>query len=279
MPVSSASCPSASAASSLAWFSGIVEVVAGGEHGRAARGQVVGALAPLARQPAAGQRAPGDHAHAVLAAGGQHVGLDAAGEDRVGRLLADEALEAALAGDPLGLHDLRRRVGRGADVAHLALGHEVGQRAERLVVVGPRVPAVDLVEVDPVGLQALQRGLDLAHDPAPRVAGLVRVVAHRAVELGGEDDVVAPVVGGQRLADDLLGLAARVDVGGVDEVDARVERPVDDPDRSRRGRSRPRRRTSWRRGRGGSRGRRCCRGCAGSWRERYSCGVLGPRGR
>ena len=35
----------------------------------------------------------------------------------------------------------------------------------------------------------------------------------------------------QRLADDLLRLAARVDVGGVDEVDPRVERVVDDADR------------------------------------------------
>ncbi len=51
---------------------------------------------------------------------------------------------------------------------------------------------MDLVEVDPVGLQALQRGLDLAEDPAPRVAGLVWIVAHRAVELGGEHDVLAP---------------------------------------------------------------------------------------
>ena len=35
----------------------------------------------------------------------------------------------------------------------------------------------------------------------------------------------------ERLADDLLGLAVRVDVGGVDEVDPGVQRRVDDPDR------------------------------------------------
>ena len=39
--------------------------------------------------------------------------------------------------------------------------------------------------------------------------------------------VAAPL---QRLADDLLRLALRVDVGGVDEVDAVVERVMDDPD-------------------------------------------------
>src|SRR6202043_3898872 len=67
------------------------------------------------------------------------------------------------------------------------------------------------------------------HDPAARVPLLVGVVAHRAVHLGRQDDMLAPAAG-QRLADDLLGLAARVDVGGVDEVDPRVERPVDDAD-------------------------------------------------
>jgi hypothetical protein len=35
---------------------------------------------------------------------------------------------------------------------------------------------------------------------------------------------------GQRLADDLLGLAPRVDVGCVDEVDAGIQGAVDDPD-------------------------------------------------
>ena len=41
---------------------------------RRARLRRVLALAPLARQPAAGERAPRDHAHAVALAGGQHVG-------------------------------------------------------------------------------------------------------------------------------------------------------------------------------------------------------------
>ena len=49
------------------------------------------------------------------------------------------------------------------------------------------------------------------------------------MHLGGEHDVVAAAAG-ERLADDLLRLAARVDVGGVDEVDAGVEGRVDDRD-------------------------------------------------
>jgi len=136
----------------------------------------------------------------------------------------------AALGHPLGLDDLRGRERGGADRTHLAGADEVGQRAERLVDVGVHLGAVDLIEVDPVGPQAAQAVLDLLDDPAARVAELVGVVAHGAVHLGGEDDVLAPAAG-ERLADDLLRLAARVDVRGVDEVDPRVERAVDDPDR------------------------------------------------
>ena len=50
-----------------------------------------------------------------------------------------------------------------------------------------------------------------------------------SVDLRGEEDALASSAG-ERLADDLLRLPARVDVGGVDEVDPGVERRVDDPD-------------------------------------------------
>jgi hypothetical protein len=48
------------------------------------------------------------------------------------------------------------------------------------------------------------------------------------VHLGGQYDVSAPAF--QRLADDLLRLAAAIPVGGVDEVDAEVQGFVDDAD-------------------------------------------------
>jgi hypothetical protein len=44
----------------------------------------------------------------------------------------------------------------------------------------------------------------------------------------GQHDVAAPAF--QRLADDLLRLAAAIPVGGVDEVDAGVQGLVDDAD-------------------------------------------------
>src|SRR3954452_25064770 len=50
------------------------------------------------------------------------------------------------------------------------------------------------------------------------------------MELRGDDDVVPPSVR-ERLADDGLGLALRVDVRRVDEVDYGVQRVPDDRDR------------------------------------------------
>jgi hypothetical protein len=77
---------------------------------------------------------------------------------------------------------------------------------------------VDLVEVDVVGLQATQRVLDRGYDPAPRGSLPIGIVAHRATELGREDDAVTTPF--EHLAHDLFGVA--VGVGGVDKVDARV---------------------------------------------------------
>jgi len=78
--------------------------------------------------------------------------LDRAVRDRVGRLLAAEPLAASPVGRPLRFGDLRGGEGGVAEVTDLALVDEVGERAERLVDVGARVGAVDLVEVDPIGV-------------------------------------------------------------------------------------------------------------------------------
>jgi hypothetical protein len=114
------------------------------------------------------------------------------------------------------------------DVSDLALGDEVSERLQRLLDVDAGVRAVQLIEVYPVCLQPPQRVLDGAHYPAARSPAAVGVFPHRVEELGGEDGVVAATL--ERFADDFLGLAGPVDVGGVGEVDASVEGGVDDAD-------------------------------------------------
>ena len=162
---------------------------------------------------------------------GQDLALDAAVEDGVGRLLGVETREAAPFGDPLGLDDAGGGGLRGADRADLAAADQVGQRGEGFLDVGAGIGAVKLVEVDVVGPQATQRVLHGDNDPPPRGALVTGVLPDRAAELGGEHNLVpAPFQG---LANDVLGVA--VGVGGVDEVDAGVQRPADDAGRILRG--------------------------------------------
>ena len=117
-----------------------------------------------------------------------------------------------------------------ADVADLALGDEVVERRERLLDRRDRVGLVQLVEVDPVGPQAAQRRLDGEPDVAARPAHApVRTVraGHVHAELGGEHDLVALAL--ERLAHQRLGEPAlrAVDVGGVEEGHAGVDRGAD----------------------------------------------------
>ena len=152
-------------------------------------------------QPPAGERAPHEYAHAVAPRDREHVALHAADQDRVGRLLADELREAATFRRPMRLDEVEAGERRRAQVAHLALPHEVGQGAERLFDVGREIRAVDLVQVDVIGVEPPQRVLDLARDPQARVAALVRP-AHWEVHLRREHDVVAAAF--ECLSDDLL---------------------------------------------------------------------------
>ena len=225
VPASAASAASSPRQLELALVVGSVEVEAV-RHALhpAGRGDLAAGVA--AGQPAAVERAPHEDAHAVALARRQQGALDLAGEDRVRRLLGAEALQAAAVGGPVGLDDQLGGIRRAPGVADLAGVDEVVERAERVLDVRRRIGPVHLVEVDPVGAEATQRVLDLAHDPAPAVARHVRALPHRPVELRRQHDVVATP--GQRLADDRLGLAARVHVGGVDEVDPGVEGGVDD---------------------------------------------------
>jgi hypothetical protein len=99
---------------------------------------------------------------------------------------------------------------------------------------------VHLVEVDHVGLQAPHAGLEMtvALEGAQVAAGAVGlavclVAVHRVVDLGREGHVAAPSAAlREPVAQALLGVAVlllpAIDVGGVEEVDPELERPVHD---------------------------------------------------
>ncbi len=90
------------------------------------------------------------------------------------------------------------------------------------------VEAVDLVEVDMVELEPIEAGVDLVEDVPARSARAVGPGVHPPERLGGDHHLAARNVQVlERLAEDLLGLAIVIDVGGIDEVDAGVERCLD----------------------------------------------------
>jgi hypothetical protein len=113
-----------------------------------------------------------------------------------------------------GIH--RRR----ADVAGFASPHHVVQRLQRLFDWGVVVPAVDLVQIDVVGSQALETGVDRAEDVFAGQAALVGARAHLEKYFGRQYHLVARGEITQRFADDLLAAPIRVDIRGVKEVDA-----------------------------------------------------------
>ncbi len=85
-----------------------------------------------------------------------------------------------------------------------------------------------LIEIDVIGLQTTQRVLYCLQDVQARKTGVVRCVSHAAAHLGGDHQPVArfaPLA--YPSADDGLGYAAgislypaRIDIGGIDEIDA-----------------------------------------------------------
>src|SRR5207253_9056851 len=101
-----------------------------------------------------------------------------------------------------------------------ALADDLGQRLHRLLERRVEVIAVALVEVDVVGAQARERGVQLLEDLLAREAP---VAVHLEEELGAEDVRLARAIREQP-AEDRLGAAARVDVRRVDEVDPHLER-------------------------------------------------------
>ena len=133
---------------------------------------------------------------------------------------------ASLAREHLG--ELKGVHAGSADVERLAGAHDVVQRAQRLFDRRVVIEAVDLIEVDVIGAEAAQAGVDGVVDVFAREAALVGVVAHRVEDLGGDDDAVARGEVLQRAAGDLFADAVGVHVGGVEEVDAGFQRAADE---------------------------------------------------
>ena len=178
---------------------------------------------PDRNPPASG--APGHDAHPGVERQRDELALDRAGEQRVLDLQCDDRRPGPQHRDGVRLRGDPGGGVREADVADLARGDEVVERAHRLLDRRVGVPVVQPVQVEVVGLHPAQGLLELGHDRLASGAAAVGVAGvHVPEELAGQHEAVTET-GSRReeVADDLLGMPVRVEVGGVDEVAAAVE--------------------------------------------------------
>jgi hypothetical protein len=111
----------------------------------------------------------------------------------------------------------------------MAVLDECVERAHRFFDRRGRIEAVNLVQVDVIELQALEARLDAVHDVVARGTARVGGFRRRAEHLGGNHHLVTRHLQVfKREAGDLLGQALRVDIGGVDEIDARIDRAANE---------------------------------------------------
>src|SRR6185369_1138920 len=109
--------------------------------------------------------------------------------------------------------------------AYLAGADQILERAQGFVERRQGVEVVRLIQIDVVGSQAAQARLAGFQDVAPREAGLVGARFESNEDLGREDDLFA--ARSQGLAEHFLRLAERVDIGRVEQVDARLDTDFD----------------------------------------------------
>jgi len=86
---------------------------------------------------------------------------------------------------------------------------------------------VDLIKVDPVGPEAAQRCLARLDQVPPGKPRVVPALAHPEKGLGRHSHCIAPRP--QRSAQNFLGTAAGVGIGGVEEIGAMLQADIDEP--------------------------------------------------
>ena len=82
---------------------------------------------------------------------------------------------------------------------------------------------MNLVEVHVIGLQAAEALVELKKDCLAREAAAIGLVAHDAVQLGGDDDGFAAGVCLQKSPENIFAFAARIHIGSVKKIDPQVE--------------------------------------------------------
>ena len=206
-----------------------VDLHPGGESGALCR---VLHAPVLPREQTGAEGAEAEQAHAAVHEGGDDLALVLAVDEVVEELAGRQLPVVPVRGDSRGFRDLPPEEVADAAVADLALPGQVVQRPQRFLEGSHRVGAVDVVEVDVVGLHAPEARLARGDQVHAGSAEGVRGAPRREVALRRDEDLVAPDLR-QEAADDVLRFSARVDVRGIQEVPAAVHVRLHDPVRRR----------------------------------------------
>src|SRR6266545_40286 len=127
--------------------------------------------------------------------------------------------------------DRLRRSLREAEISNLALVNEIGHRADRLLDRRPRVDSVEIVEVDVVDAEPLERCLARPPDMcrAAVYASVAWFIGANEAEFRGQYDILAAAR--DRPADELLVGEGTIHIGGIEEVHSELQRAMDRLDR------------------------------------------------
>src|SRR5258705_5285337 len=184
--------------------------------------------AELAGKQAAGKRTPHEQADLFGFQQGNDFPFEIAAGDRVIGLKRVESGQVSELGDAEGFGDLPCLPVGAADVANLSLLHQGVESAKRLFDRSDGIVAVDLVQIDMVGLQTAKTGLHTVHNVASRSPDVIPPRADAAIDLRRDHNILpCDVKVFQRLAENLFALTLRVIVRRIKEVDAAVNRRLD----------------------------------------------------
>lgn len=154
-----------------------------------------------------------------------HLRLRDPPQHRIVRLVGDQR-HPVLGGERTGPHDLLGGPLGGARVQDLALAHQIGQRQEGFLERCPVVEPLELVDVEVVGLQPVERGVQRGDEVLAAQPGVVAPWSVRPEHAAAQHEPVAALTV-QCLRQRALGVTVAPGSGRGEQVDPGVERGVD----------------------------------------------------
>jgi hypothetical protein len=144
----------------------------------------------FAGQQATGQGTPHEQADLLGLQQGNDFPFEIAPGDRVIRLKRVESGQVLEFGNAEGFGDLPGLPVGAADVADLSLLHQGVEGAKGLFDRGHGIIAMDLVQVDMVGLQTVKTGLHAVHDVAARSPDVIPPRPDATIDLRRDHDIL-----------------------------------------------------------------------------------------